>query len=588
MSGERRLAENRRAMIFLTALAVTALSFPSQETPQPALEELASLVQGFVDEDLIVGAELVVIDRRKVVLHEAFGWRDREEELPMERNTFFNIRSMTKPVTGAAIQLLVDAGELELDQPVAEILPGFDNERAVWITLEQVLTHRSGLPLTVVMRVDQYPDLIAIGNAAGEAGPQFEPGSKFWYSDAGSDTLGAIVEAVSGQRLDEFVSERLLEPLGMEDTFYGCDAEDPRFGRIASLYGGSPKNWQKFWQPTGEPFYPFAWGSQTLYSTPLDYARFLFLWMDGGRTGEEELLSPAAIERTLTPASKMSQLGSDELMPSGFPGLDVYYGQQSVLYAPPGEPGTTKPEVPQVIGHSGSDGTWAWAWPERDLVVLYFTQSRGQVTGIRLESELDRLLIHPEEEAEVPAALRPYVGTFVANFGRFRNERWKVLVRDGHLALDIPSQMVIDLEDADDEGRWYFRATDQVFLTFQRGAEGEVEVLCLHQGPLAMLAPREGIALGEEMDPEKLTRYVGTYRSDAPSRTAEVRIEANRLVIDWPGETVYPLHPPDEDGAWFFVASKAWSLVFEEDETGAIVAVVYREPGGEIRLLRQE
>jgi putative CocE/NonD family hydrolase len=557
-----------------------------------AADELVPIVQGYVDDGLIVGAELVVIDRRKVVLHEAFGWRDREDELPMERNTLFNIRSMTKPLTGAAIQLLVDEEQLTLDMHAADVLPGFDHDRSNQITIEELLTHRSGLPLTVLTTsIDQYDDLLGMGNAAGVAGPQFEPGSKFWYSDAGSDTLGAIVEVVSGQPLDDFVTERLLEPLGMQDTLYGIDAEDPRFGRFASLYVGSPGNWQKFWQPTGAAFYPFAWGSQTLYSTPLDYARFLFMWMDGGKVGDEELLSPAAIERTLTPASEMSALGSAQRMPCGFPGLETFYGQQSVLHAPPGEPGETLPQVATVIGHSGSDGTWAWAWPERDLVVLYFTQARGQATGLRLAADIDRLLIHPREataEADTPEAYRPYLGTYVANFARFRNEKWKVLFRDGHLALDIPSQMIVDLDDADDQGRWYFEGTRQVFLTFDRGAGSEVEILRMHQGPIELLAPREGVELGEEMDPDELARYVGEYHAAAQDITATVLIQNNRLAIDWPGETLYPMHPPDAQGVWVFLASDAWRVTFEEDDAGEITSLVYAQPGAEIPMRRVE
>jgi len=148
--------------------------------------------------------------------------------------------------------------------------------------------------------------------------------------------------------------------------------------------------------------------------------------------------------------------------------------------------------------------------------------------------------------------------------------------------------MIIDLEEADDEGRWYFSGTREVFLTFQRGADGEVEILCMHQGPVEMLAPREGIELGAEMDSEGLARYVGTYRSDAPDLTAEVLIRKNRLAIDWPGETIYSMHPPDEQGVWYFLASTSWSVTFEEDDSGAITSLVYRQPGSEIPMVRVE
>ncbi len=100
----------------------------SQGISNESIAELADAVQRYFDEELIVGAELVVIKNRKIVLHEAVGWNDRENEIPMERDTLFNVRSMTKPITGAAIQILIDEGHLRLDSRAAEYLPGFDKE----------------------------------------------------------------------------------------------------------------------------------------------------------------------------------------------------------------------------------------------------------------------------------------------------------------------------------------------------------------------------------------------------------------------------------------------------------------------------
>ncbi len=150
----------------------------------------------------VVGAELLVIKDRHTVLHDAFGWRDREAGIPMETDTLFNIRSMTKPITGAAIQLLVDDGILALDDRVSTYLPGFDTDPSGQITIEQLLTHTSGLPLSIVTEAREYDSLREMADAIGEGGPQFEPGSKFWYSDAGADVLGAIVEQASGSSLE--------------------------------------------------------------------------------------------------------------------------------------------------------------------------------------------------------------------------------------------------------------------------------------------------------------------------------------------------------------------------------------------------
>ena len=183
----------------------------------------------------------------------------------------------------------------------------------------------------------------------------------------------------------------------MADSFYLSKADDPRKKRVASLYIGSPGKWTRFWKPDGAPLYPFAWGSQTLYSTPADYARFLALWMDGGMAGGKRLLSNEAIARILTPVSPMKALGSDKPYPCGFFGLKPHYGQMSMLYAPGESP--TQTEV-RAFGHGGSDGTGAWAFPAEDLIVCYFTQSRGQVSTIRLETTIQDALLQREGAGE--------------------------------------------------------------------------------------------------------------------------------------------------------------------------------------------
>ena len=365
----------------------------SQGLSNETVAELADTVRGYFDEELIAGAELVIIKNRRIVLHEVVGWKDRENEVPMEKNSVFNIRSMTKPITGAAIQILIDEGRLSLDSRAAEYIPGFDNEESRNITVEQLLSHMSGLPLSLIVSADQFETLFSLANETGVHGPEFEPGSKFWYSDAGTEVLGVIVEVVTGLPIDAYVTERILDPLNMNNSFYYHPAtlNETRRVRIPALYVGGEGEWVKAWS-SEEPLYPFAFGSQSLYCTPVDYARFLAMWMDDGQVGKGRLLSPEAVSRTLTPVTKMSTLGSDAPYPTGFYDLEAYYGQMAILFSN----GTAVEDEVEVIGHSGSDGTYAWAWPEHDLMILYFTQSRGSMSGIKLESRIDELLIHPE------------------------------------------------------------------------------------------------------------------------------------------------------------------------------------------------
>ncbi len=461
----------------------------SQGVSAEAVGRLASEVENYVRNGTIVGGELLVIKNRKTILHEVFGERDREDKRAMELGTIFNIRSMTKPLTGVAVQMLADEGKLRLDEPVAKYLPGFDNDKSKDITIEQLLQHRSGLPLTIlVFRLDQYPDLQTQAKAIGEKGPQFKPGEKFWYSDAGSDAAAAIVERISGKTIDLFVEERILQPLGMADSFYLSMEEDSRKERVASLYIGSPGKWTRFWKPDAAPLYPFAWGSQTLYSTPADYARFLALWMDEGNVGGKQFLSREAIARILTPVSPMKELGNDKPYPVGFFGLRPHYGQMSMLYAPGESP--TQTEV-RAIGHGGSDGTAAWAFPSEDLIVCYFTQSRGQASTIRLETTIQDALLQQNGTEEAPDELKPLINTYYANFAGFKNTPFQVKFLCGKLALDIPGDLIYELKEPDNEGLWRFALNDAAAVSFQRNSDGEVLSMVLHKSENSFELPRD-------------------------------------------------------------------------------------------------
>ena len=552
----------------------------SQGISNETISELADIVQGYFDEELIVGAEFVVIKNRKIVLHEVVGWNDREGEIPMERNTLFNIRSMTKPITGAAIQILIDEGRLRLDSRVAEYLPGFDNDDSLNITIEQLLTHRSGLPLSILTAADEYETLYSMANETGIIGPEFEPGSKFWYSDAGTEVLGAIVEVESGLLLDGFVTERILEPLRMNGSFYYHPAtqNDSRRDRIADLYVGGIGEWVKAWS-SEEPFYPFAFGSQSLYCTPVDYARFLAMWMDDGLVGGMQVLSSDAVNRTLTPVSKMSSLGSDMPYPTGFFNLETYYGQMAILFSN----STTGIHEVEVIGHSGSDGTYAWAWPELDLVILYFTQSRGSTSGIKLESKIDELLIHPELEElnnRAREQYASYLGSYTANYGPFRNAEFVVTVQNGYLSLDIPNQIIYELKEPDEEGKWYFKITDQIAISFTFDEWRNVTGMKLHQAGYSFELPK-GLPPEDDEYPEDMEKYVGFYQTEDPNVTVEVLVNEGRLALNVTGQpTLLELYPPDDEGKWYIRFNPTIAISFNETEDDRVTSFTAHLPDG--------
>jgi CubicO group peptidase (beta-lactamase class C family) len=563
--------------VLLSLLGGVTAAQPPAPPDRAALEALDSVVASYVAQGLAVGGELLVLHDGKVLLHQAHGLADRELARPWTVGTIVNIRSMTKPITGAAVQLLVDRGKLSLDDAVSKYLPGFDNDRSRAITVRQVLSHRAGLPLTIIERLDQFPDLLAQVNAIGEKGPAHAPDSKFWYSDAGTDVAAALVQVVSGRPFAEFVRTELLEPLGMTDTFFGTDASDPRWGRIASAYFGSPGSWVRFWNPAdGKPLYPFAWGSQTLYSTPRDYARFLQLWVDEGRVGGRQLLSKEAVARQTTPVSPMSMLGSDARVPTSFRGLEVHYGQMAVMHVEAGHPDRVR-----ILGHSGSDGTNAWAWPDRDLMVLYFTQSRGGATPLRFEEALDRFLINPGMPAEpVPVAYQGYLGRYVANFGRFANEVFEVRWRNGKLVLDIPSELVLDLVWLEDAKRWAAEiAPDRMQVAFEPREGALAAKFVFYQSDKAYDVPRVGsplansLAVDRAVTSAELADAAGWYAVLGSPTEVEVIVQDGGLAIRAPNGAVGALRPSRQAGRWHVRDSPGVAIVFNRDESGKVVSM---------------
>ncbi len=332
------------------------------------VEALADRVYDWVQRERVVGAEVIIIKDRRIVLHEASGWSDRERRIPLARNSIYRIRSMTKPFTGSATLLLAEDGLLSLDDSVATYIPSFDNERSRAITLRQLLTHTAGfLQGEFPQSFYSYPTLRDAVDAAGQAGPSNTPGSAYAYSDVHSATLGAVAAEVAGMPVEDIIEARILGPLGLSDTHTFCSPEVPWSPRMNSTYRRIGSVWQRYWDATMPQVFPFFRASGGLYTTVFDYAEFLTVWMDRGTYSGGQFLTEASVIEALTP------------------GLDDSYGLHWQIFAEAGSAGALS-----VFGHGGSDGTFAIAVPENDALALYFTQSRGtdtigEFTGYALE-----------------------------------------------------------------------------------------------------------------------------------------------------------------------------------------------------------
>jgi CubicO group peptidase (beta-lactamase class C family) len=335
---------------------------------QAALDKGVELFRQAIARDELRGAVLMVARHGTIVLHEALGWRHHGYRLPMEKDTLFRMASNTKPVVATAVMILQQDGKLKVGDRAGEYLPSFDTYRSREITIAELLSHTSGLrigPIFYPFDKAGPPTLQGAVAKFGEEGPVETPGATFSYSNAGFNTLGAIIEKVSGLPLEAFLKARIYDPLGMTDSL---NHEDPaKLARMATVYRGTQVDgkveWTQGFVPDDPPDFPVIRASGGLISTAMDYGRFLQMFLNGGVYGGARVLTPESIAAMTAPHA---DAGKD-----GAYGYGWFVGAGGVYW------------------HSGSDGTYAWVDPAHDLFGLVFTQSPG---GINPREEFRKIV----------------------------------------------------------------------------------------------------------------------------------------------------------------------------------------------------
>ena len=337
------------------------------------LEAGVEMFEDAVARDLTRSAVLLVARNGKVVLHQAVGWKDKDQGIPLEKNALFRMASNTKPVVATAVAMLVEDGKLKYDDNVRKHLPSFDNYRSGFIKVHHLLTHTSGLRIKPIFfepltprsaRHPEAPSLRTEVDRFGSVGAEEPVGTSYRYNNAGYNTLGALVEVVSGMPLEAFLKERLYRPLGMEDSYHQEVAEklDGKLERMSVVYHHRDGQWKTIWKPGDPPKYPFVRASGGMISSALDYATFCRMLLDGGSQGNTRVLSQETVERMTTPHTRSVFTAEERERRNDFYGYGWMVSRDGVY------------------SHSGSDGTAAWVDPENDLIVLVFTQSPSDAT----------------------------------------------------------------------------------------------------------------------------------------------------------------------------------------------------------------
>ena len=286
----------------------------SRSSDQP--NRLATVLQPFVDSHSLAGAVTLVATRNKILDVTTVGFADVAARKPLRPDGVFWIASTTKPLTGAALMMLVEEGRVSLNDPVTKYLPAFAHPLVIArqskrqlllrpapepIRLRHLLTHTSGLPFSSALEtptMDGHPLRTTVQSYA-MLPLQSKPGTQYLYSNAGINSAARILEIVSGQSYEAFMAARLFEPLGMTETTFWPSAAQIR--RLANAYrpdaaktGLEKTTISQLRYPLNDRSrYPMPAGG--LFSTARDLARFGQMILNHGTFAGRRYLSKAAI-----------------------------------------------------------------------------------------------------------------------------------------------------------------------------------------------------------------------------------------------------------------------------------------------------
>jgi CubicO group peptidase (beta-lactamase class C family) len=356
------------------------------------LAKVGEIMNGFVKDKKIAGGIVLIARNGKVVFQETYGLRNLDGKLPVEHDTIFRIYSLSKAITSAAALTLVEEGKLDLDAPVSTYLPEFaetkvfdgDKERPAKspITVRDLFRHTSGITyggavgspteklIELTNVLDMQSDLGVMSAKLGQIPFEFDPGTK-WKYGASIDVLGYIVQKLSGKPLDEFLKERILEPLEMTDTDFYVPAE--KQSRFAANYFSDGKGRLIVRDDPAKSGYlqkPGLYsGGGGMVGTASDYLRLLLMVSNGGEWNGKRILSRELAEQMHT-----NQLpkGVDWIEFDNEKRAGVGFGLGFSVTVEPGEkaPHNHKDE----FGWGGAASTHYWVSPHDRLIVVTMEQ----------------------------------------------------------------------------------------------------------------------------------------------------------------------------------------------------------------------
>jgi CubicO group peptidase (beta-lactamase class C family) len=361
------------------------------------LERIRPAMQKYIDDGLVPGVITMIARKGKIVHFETQGYMDVDSGKVMQADAIFRIASMTKPITSVALMMLWEEGAFQLRDPVSRFIPSFENQVVSStsdssartgelvpvkrpVTIRDMLTHTAGLANSYRGNAQFYGENIRVNpddslesyiDRLAGLPLNYQPGEEWQYS-AATNVVGRLVEVISGQTLDEFMQQRIFQPLGMTDTRFFMD--DDKDGRLMSQYSPGPdenkivmadpgSNESRWINSPNKSVYTGAGG---LVSTPHDYMRFQQAMLNGGELDGTRLLSPNTLDLM------MENHTAD--LPLWLPGPGMGFGLGWAVVEDRGEAATALTEGSVYWG--GAYCTLAWIDREEELVGILMTQVR--------------------------------------------------------------------------------------------------------------------------------------------------------------------------------------------------------------------
>ena len=354
---------------------------------------LDSLLNAAIHNREIPGAVAYIERNGQTVYHKAFGMKNMEKQSPMKANDIFRMASMTKGITAVGVLQLKERGLIDLDDEISKYIPEFKNPRVLVevladssfssrpakneITIRQLLTHTSGIGYG--FQDDRYNKLILKNNICEGFGNDdrtsienirkiaslpllHEPGETYTYG-LSYDVLGVLIETVSGMRYDKYITQNILKPLGMKNSYFIVPEQERK--RLVEVY--QPGQNGTALESTEYPFNDFPTlnkrlsfsGGADLCSTAEDYAKFVQMVLNKGVYNNTRIIGERYIEMMLSKQTKLDDGGSDQ----GFATwVTNKYGAA---------------QGPMSIGSFGFGGfydTYSWADPKENYVAVLLLQ----------------------------------------------------------------------------------------------------------------------------------------------------------------------------------------------------------------------